>query len=287
MNAVAQGQAIEELLARSAFYHGLSVVLRYPGTETVKWLASQEHRRLIDVAEMLRKENGEPLPEAVRRLVTALDTVSIPEWAQQHERVFGHSVQSAAPPYELEYGEEHSHRQPQELGDIAAFYQAFGLRASLASHERVDHIVTECEFMQYLLYKQACALDKGSQERADVCEAAARQFLADHLGCWGPAFCLRLSRAAEQACLPKPRLDAQARRRQGILGAVAEAALAWLVQDCTRVGVPAGSRDLPLRLPKERDDVGCAPACRVAIETPERGAGRACALPSGSADDKC
>jgi TorA maturation chaperone TorD len=176
--------------------------------------------------------------------VAALDTVSIPEWAQEHERVFGHSVQSTAPPYELEYGEEHSHRQPQELGDIAAFYQAFGLRASSASHERVDHIVTECEFMQYVLYKQACALDEGSQERADVCEAAARQFLADHLGCWGPAFCLRLSRAAEQ----------------GILGAVTEAALAWLVQDCARVGVPAGSRDLPLRLPKERDEVGCA-AC--------------------------
>lgn len=248
-------RTIEELLARSAVYHGLSVVLRYPGAETVKWLASQEHRRLIDVVEVLVKETRGPLPEAVRRLVTALDAVSIPEWTQDHERIFGHSVQSVAPPYELEYGEEHSHRQPQELGDIAAFYQAFSLRVSSTSHERVDHIVTECEFMQYLLYKQACALDEGSQERSDVCEAAARQFLADHLGCWGPAFCLRLSRAAEQ----------------GILGAAAEATLAWLVQDCTRVGVTAGSRDLPLRLPKERDEMGCA----------------ACAVQPGSADGKC
>lgn len=245
MNTMTQSQAIEELLARSAVYRGLSVVLRHPATETVKWLASREHRRLIDVVEILRKEGGGPLPEAVRRLATALDAVSITEWAQDYERVFGHSVQSAAPPYELEYGEEHSHRQPQELGDIAAFYQAFGLRVSSASHERVDHIVTECEFMQYLLYKQACALDEGSQERSDVCEAAARRFLADHLGCWGPAFCLRLSRAAAQ----------------GILGAVAEATLAWLVQDCQRLGISAGSRDLPLRLPKERDEVGCAAAC--------------------------
>ena len=245
MNAVMQGRVIEELLARSAVYHAFSVVLRHPGPETAKWLASQEHRRLIDIVEMLGKEDGGPLPEAVRRLVTALETVTIPEWAQEHERIFGHSVQSAAPPYELEYGEAHSHRQPQELGDIAAFYQAFSLRVSFASHERVDHIVTECEFMQYVLYKQACALDDGSQEQAEVCEAAARQFLADHLGRWGPAFCLRLSRAAEQ----------------GILGAVAEATLAWLVQDCQRLGIPAGSRDLPLRLPKERDDAGCAAAC--------------------------
>jgi len=245
MNAMAQGRAIEELLARSACYHGLSMMLRHPGSDTATWLASQEHRRLIDVLEMLMKEEGGVLRDAVRRLVTQLDAVSISEWVQEHERVFGHSVQSAAPPYELEYGEEYSHRQPQELGDIAAFYQAFGLRASSASHERVDHIVTECEFMQFVLYKQACALDEGSQERVEVCEAAVRQFLADHLGHWGPAFCLRLSRAASQ----------------GMLGAVAEAALAWLVQDCARLGIPVGSRDLPLRIPKERDEVGCAAAC--------------------------
>ena len=244
------------LLARSAVYHGLSVVLRHPGAQTAKWLASQEHHRLSDVADLLEHESGESFPEAVRRLVGALDAASVTDWTQEYERVFGHSVQGAAPPYELEYGEEHSHRQPQELGDIAAFYQAFGLRASSASHERVDHIVTECEFMQFVLYKQACALDEGSQERAEVCEAAARQFLADHLGCWGPAFCLRLSRAAAQ----------------GILGAVAEATLAWLVQDCQRLGIPAGSRDLPLRLPKERDDVGCAAAC--APQEPGRADGK-------------
>ena len=99
-------KAIEELLARSAVYRGLSVVLRHTGTDTVKWLASQEHRRLIDVVEMLGKEGGGPLPEAVRCLVTALETVTIPQWTQEHERVFGHSVQSAAPPYELGVGDE-------------------------------------------------------------------------------------------------------------------------------------------------------------------------------------
>ena len=239
----AEGRLVEELLARSAMYHALSVVLRHPDADTAKWLASREHRRLIDVVEVLVGDEGEVLRDAIRHLVAQLDAVSVSEWAQEHQRIFGHSVQSAAPLYELEYGEEHSHRQPQELGDIAAFYQAFGLRVSSASHERVDHVVTECEFMQYLLYKHACALDEASQERAEVCAAAARQFLADHLGCWGPAFCLRLSRAAAQ----------------GIVGAVAEATLAWLVQDCQRLGISAGSRDVPLRSPKEQE-VGCA-AC--------------------------
>ncbi len=235
---------IEDLLARSAVYHALSLLLRHPDAAAMKWLSMREYQRLAEVVEMLTKERKGSLHEAVRYMMTAFEGVSIAEWTRDYERIFGHSVQSAAPPYELEYGEEHSHRQPQELGDIAAFYRAFGLRVAFASHERIDHIVTECDFMQYLLYKQACALDEGSEERADVCETAAQQFLADHLGRWGPAFALRLSRAAEQR----------------VLGALADTTLAWLVQDCERMQVPTGSRDLPLRLPKERDEVGCA-AC--------------------------
>jgi len=254
-------------------YHALSVALRHPGSDIATWLAGGEHHRLIDIVEVLVGDEGEVLREAIRHLVAQLDAVSISEWTQEHERIFGHSVQSAAPPYELEYGEEHSHRQPQELADIAAFYQAFGLRVSSASHERVDHIVTECEFMQYLLYKHACALDEASQERTEVCEAAARQFLADHLGCWGPAFCLRLSRAAAQ----------------GIVGAVAEAALAWLVQDCWHLGIPAGSHDLPLRIPKERDEVGCAAACLPAEAASGCSGAAQAGAPQepGCADGKC
>ncbi len=242
--AVSDTRSIEELLARSAVYRALSFLLRHPDADTVKWLAMREHHRLPEIVEMLTKARNGQLHEAVRRLAAALDSASVSEWTREHEHIFGHSVQSAAPPYELEYGEEHSHRQPQELGDIAAFYQAFGLRVASTSHERVDHIVTECEFLHYLLYKQACALDEETDEHADVCSEAARQFLADHLGRWGPAFARRLSQVAGE----------------GLLGMVAEVTLAWLVQDCARIQVAAGPRDLPLRFPKERDETGCA-AC--------------------------
>ena len=264
---------IEVLLARSACYHALSVLLRHPPTrqrpapragatpslpaegrpgrwgdhpdaQTAQWLERREHHRLPEVIAWLVGERGSEVLEPARRVVTLLDSISLEEWTRQYERIFGHSVQSMAPPYELEYGEEHSHRQPQELGDIAAFYQAFGLRAATAAHERVDHIVAECEFLQYLLYKQACALDEGQEEHAALCQTAARQFLADHLGRWGPAFALRLARASGK----------------GALGAVAEMTLTWLMWDCAKMGVAAGPRDLPLRLPKERDEAGCA-AC--------------------------
>jgi TorA maturation chaperone TorD len=247
---VSEPRHIEELLGRSAVYQVLAVLVRHPDETTRKWLLRQEHQRLPEVVEMLTKERNGQLHEAARRVVRVLDSASVAQWGGEHERIFGHSVQSAAPPYELEYGEEHSHRQPQELGDLAAFYQAFGLRVSATSHERADHIVTECEFLQYLFYKQACTLDEeaGSPltsdvkgERAEVCHEAARHFLADHLGRWGPAFALRLSRSAGGE----------------VLTASGELLLAWLMQECARMQVAAGSIDLPLRSPKEAD-VGCA-----------------------------
>ena len=254
------GLRIEALLARSACYHALSVLLRHPDADTVKWLMTHEYRCLPECMGFLQVDGSSYLRESVQRLVAVLDSASIDKfreakcmWTQEYERIFGHSVQSPAPPYELEYGEEHSHRQPQELGDIAAFYQAFGLRVASLSHERVDHIVTECEFLQYLLYKQACALDEEAEEHANVCEAAARRFLADHLGRWGPAFALRLSQVAGE----------------GTLGRIAEVALEWVLQECVRMQVSAGARDLPLRLPKERDEVGCA-ACALPLNFTSR-----------------
>lgn len=238
----AEAQQIEELLARSAVYHALSVLLRYPDARTAKWLVTREHHRLPEVLERLGDDGR--LPEQARRLLKALDAATLPDLTRQYERTFGHAVQGAAPPYELEYGEEHSHRQPQELGDIAAFYAAFGLAAATRAHERVDHVGTECEFLHVLLYKQAYAVDIDAHEQAEVCGDASRRFLADHLGRWGPAFALRLRRTAGE----------------GWMRIVGDMLLEWLSQECARVDVPLGSCDLPLRSPKEQGAIGCA-AC--------------------------
>ena len=239
MHTGSETEAIETLLARSAVYGALSMALRCPDADLANWLTQKEYRRLPEIMEYLNSTTT--LLAATRRMADAVDLISLSELAEQHDRIFGHAVESQAPPYELEYGEEHSHRQPQELGDIAAFYQAFGLQVSAAAHERVDHLVTECEFLQFLLYKQAYALDEGQAEHAAICEEAARQFLADHLGRWALAFALRLKRAAGE----------------NALGAVAQLVFEWILQECARTQVAAGPQDLPLRLPKEPDDTGC------------------------------
>ena len=245
-----EADVIETLLARGTVYRALSVLLHHPDAGTVKWLVAREHHRLPEVLGRLGDDGR--LVESAGRLMKMLDTAALPDLIRQHERIYGHAVQGAAPPYELEYGEEHSHRQPQELSDIAAFYAAFGLRSAASTHERVDHIGTECEFLHYLLYKRACALDEDADEPAQVCEQATRRFLADHLGRWGPAFALRLARVAGD----------------GWLGLAGDMLLEWLSQECARMDVSLGSSDLPLRSPKEQDAAGCA----------------ACALPQGRGD---
>lgn len=233
--------AVEELLGRSAVYRALAVLLRRPDAAAEAWLARGGHLHLPEVAARLSAaDGGSRLADAAKAAADLLGRMPPGEWVRQHEGVFGHSVHGAAPPYELEYGLEHSHRQPQELSDIAAFYAAFGLRAASTAHERVDHVVAECEFLQYLLYKQACALDEETPDRAEICGEAARRFLGDHLGFWGSAFALRLSRAGE-----------------GSLPAAAGALLLeWLLLECSRMGVEAGSVDMPLRAPRE-GDAGC------------------------------
>ena len=131
-------RTIEELLARSAVYHALGVLLRYPEAGAERWLAQGEHRQGPLLLEQVHSSQGSRCGELGRRVVRLLDETKFSGWVRQHEQAFGHAVQGTSPPYELEYGEEHSHRQPHELGDIAAFYAAFGLRIATSSHERVD-----------------------------------------------------------------------------------------------------------------------------------------------------
>lgn len=86
--------------------------------------------------------------------------------------------------YETEYGLPHEFRQSQEMADICGFYRAFGLDLGGTVRERPDHLATELEFMYVLALKEAYALQAGVLEHVEVCEAAQRKFLGDHLGRW-------------------------------------------------------------------------------------------------------
>jgi putative dimethyl sulfoxide reductase chaperone len=86
--------------------------------------------------------------------------------------------------YETEYGLPHEYRQSQEMADIAGFYRAFGFNIGGGVRERPDHIAVELEFMHTLALKEAYALEKGTPEQVEICQAAQAKFLEDHLGRW-------------------------------------------------------------------------------------------------------
>ena len=113
---------------------------------------------------------------------------SLPSLIAAYQRLFGHTARGAVSPYETEYGNESLFQQPQEMGDLAGFYRAFGLRLNVAERERLDHISCECEFMLFLALKEAYALEHADTAMGEETSKAVRLFLRDHLGRFGPTF---------------------------------------------------------------------------------------------------
>ncbi len=82
----------------------------------------------------------------------------------------------------------------QRLGDVAAFYRAFGLQVSEDAGERIDHITMEAEFLYVLLAKEAAALQNGDAGGVEICRDARMKFFQEHVGWWLPALGRLVSR---------------------------------------------------------------------------------------------
>jgi TorA maturation chaperone TorD len=156
---------------------------------------------------------------------------SLDDLRESFARLFGHTARGRVPPYETEYGSDSLFLPVVEMADLAAFYRGFGLRVAPGGHERPDHASCQCEFLAFLTRKEAYALARRDGEMRDVTRAAARRFLRDHLGRWGPTLGRALAREDPA----------------GFFGAVGRLAVELVTRDCARVGVPAGPEFLPLR----------------------------------------
>ncbi|MBI2554699.1 MAG: molecular chaperone TorD family protein [Candidatus Rokubacteria bacterium] len=165
-------------------------------------------------------------------------------------RLFGHTARGTVPPYETEYGEDSLFLPAQEMGDLAAFYRAFGLTLNAAAHERLDHISCQCEFLLVLGRKEAYALERDDPAMLDATRRAARLFLRDHFGRWAPAFGRKLARED----------------RDGFYGALGDLCHVFVTGECTRLGVASGPEFLRLRTPLAGD----APmACESPLTLPQ------------------
>lgn len=181
-------EAINQALARSSIYSFLSPLYLYPFEEALSALNWEETK---EAAAILGNLNGfKEVLESIRGPVKDSESLQT-----EYIRVFGHTISTVFPLYETQYGEAHVFQQAQDLADIAGFYRAFGVQASDQVKERHDHISIELEFMAFLAYKQAYALESDGEDKAEVCRLAQEKFLNDHLGRWVPFLTERLETA--------------------------------------------------------------------------------------------
>ncbi len=237
--SAASGVPSEEdrALARALVWAYLSSAWRYPGERSL--------------ADFVRFEAAVPsaLPaldglgsEAGSRWTALVGTAPCREDRESaYTRLFGHAPEGTCPPYEGQYGEsEEGLQMPHELGDIAAFYRAFGLESSTRAKERVDYIAVECEFLSFLCRKQAYGEEIGDATLAAIAVDAQRKFTKEHLGRWVPAFTRRVLQQSSG----------------GFFTHLAHFTLAFVGDECKRLGIQPGADHLRLRVAvPERD--GC------------------------------
>lgn len=229
-------------LCRSAIYEALALGFRPPTVETIERLVSEyQNRALVEIAAMLlpNSQNGkmESLTARVRQLSFCADAQDLESLQISYRHLFGHTAHPQAPPYETEYGEEALFQQPQELGDIAGFFSAFGLKVN--TFERVDHISCECEFLCFLNRKEAYALEENDAGMLQETRRAQRLFLNEHFGRFVPAFTKLLRHEAPES----------------FYAALGNLCHEFARMECTHFNVPLGSELLRLR-PTDLADEG-------------------------------
>lgn len=222
--------------ARCRIYLLLANLLRFPDEYSGVLLESRTWDVLLAAADYLNEDAGANVAVLANSLRESLRDSSIKDLETVHMTVFGASVRGKVTPYECEYGNKEIFQLAGDMSDIAAFYSAFGLRANEMTHERLDHVAAECEFMAQLCAQEAESHD--DSERLEIVVEAQKKFLREHLGRWGVAFAHQLEVVSAGTLY---------QTTAGLLEAM-------LLADCERLGVPRGANYLSLRTAPPADD---------------------------------
>lgn len=241
----------EQSLARGLIYRFIAGAYRYPEPDVLNAIQEQE-KAVLEALAVLADSSDGLLPGRFRELLGAAKENTPDTLEQKYVSLFSHAVQGRCPLYETEYSESDERlQQPHELSDLSGFYRTFGLKLGGGIHERVDFIAVECEFAAFLCCKQAYAEEHGDSELAGITVNAEQKFLHDHLGRWVPAFARRIIRQSEDS----------------FFHSLAQFTLAFVTDDCKRLGVTPGTEHLKLRLPLTEEDA------RVSCPMAEAGSG--------------
>lgn len=110
--------------------------------------------------------------------------------AVEFTRLF--DVGAGGPPCPL-YGGLYVGARMKTMEEVVRFYNHFGLTVSESPRELPDHVTTELEFLHFLAFREAQAIEQGAEP--DPFRRAQRDFIARHLGRWVPKLRAKLEGA--------------------------------------------------------------------------------------------
>jgi len=102
----------------------------------------------------------------------------------EYIRLFDVGTLGGKPPCTLYGGEYPERARLDVMEELVRFYGYFGLKLPEGDRELPDHITVELEFMHYLAYREALALETGNDPMSY--RRAQADFIRRHLGTWVP-----------------------------------------------------------------------------------------------------
>jgi DMSO reductase family type II enzyme chaperone len=186
--------------ARSSVYRCLATAFSFPTSEVSEAFASG---RFLE--ELLVAATALPFPLPTDEGLRADTALTHEGLQQEYIRLF--EVGPGRPPCPL-YEGSHRRGRMKNMEELVRFYEHFGLRHE--GEDLPDHLCAELEFVHYLAFKEAAALQAGADSLPY--RLAQRDFLRRHLNRWlprlrrrleqlePPILYLSLARLAEEVC---------------------------------------------------------------------------------------
>lgn len=127
----------------------------------------------------------------------SLQTCSAEELSVEYARLFLGPFETKAPPYGSLYLDGERKVMGDSTMEVIRFYEGMGLSRDKDCMDLPDHVAVELEFMSYLIYREAEALEKSDFAKALEMIKKQKNFLDQFLGRWIPEFCEKIKSSTE------------------------------------------------------------------------------------------
>lgn len=203
-----QEKRVQDTLARSTIYQFLALCFAEPNERTFHILTDKEYiasiQESLETYLAIDRINGALDPSSMLKIPLLIEDCimekSLEDIKTEYTKRFGTFVSSKeCPIYETFYGKLDIFQQTQELADISGFYRAFDLKHSEdVKKDKFDHLSVELEFLHYLTYKEAYALENHGDDQVSICVNAEKKFMKEHLGRWIGLFTVLVNKHSKE-----------------------------------------------------------------------------------------